>query len=862
MRRHRGDKRWLSKSRWDSRESSQNRNNNYRGKHRRGTSLSSRTIETTSDRENQDKHRESHGEHLDGQRNDEWEPPAPPSYPAANISVNGNQPYMPLPYFMQPSMYYQGLQHQMWSTYCQLASYHQTAGTSSGPNQRPSLLPFPPPHFHGNFQQLFTNRPPSLLSLPFQPPPGVRQCNGPQEDGSEKSETSDKTRKEKEEEPPPPGSEAAREKERAEIARRLQDFDKNPVAPSGEKEKSLPKEKSKPAATSQPSAKKPVGAPGKARPKDNKAPDKTLKRPATSSSSEVSKKKKKANELNEDIAKQISAMGVNEIKTLVNNPHSVKSQEILNALMKHYRELKTVELDKRRLLAPTSVDNSASFDANSIGISDLPPEIISQLEKILGFNIFQSAEQVQADDEVRIVSPDPQQSNNDQVANGDQETENCQRSEPVQILEELVFIDLRIQSDISRKMELYQRLHEIVTGSQQTRVDDTADSTSFPPVIHLGSPLQSSSGKNKSQSPEKEIIAIPSTSNPLPAKGKNDMQKKGSNPGPAKKSVKSSNGSKSTFSNYNKPPPILNNKVSFDIRSLNTEIYDMKVADSSVVLVACSNKVIYGFDLKTAKKTHELKGHVDVVTCLKHVKYYRGSVEEHVICSGGLDEQLCIFGFKSQQCVTKHYVASPILCLEFFHDHVNKAQILYAGLKNGSIYIYDVEKFIPKGTLDCGEKAILALLASKEGSLNVLLVASEDKTICLRDASTGLYLRQFSYSYVATNFVAYEDAFFCQSVSNGVTYFNIKTGAYLGFLKANCSVSKIAKYRNLLLVTLCSGAIRVYDMHTKTLVTEISGGGKLLRFIDVASENIVAAARVNDMFAMPFTPEMKAALDQ
>ncbi|CAB3361812.1 Hypothetical predicted protein [Cloeon dipterum] len=696
MKRHKGDKKWSSKSRWDPRELSQTRNNNFRGRHKRGSSSSLRTFETSSDRENQDKHRESRGEHLDGQRNDGWQPPAPPSYPAANFSVNGNQPYMPLPYLTQPNMFYQGLQHQVWSSYCQLANYHQTAGTSSGPNQRPSFFPFPPPHFHG-----------------------VRQFNGPQEDGSENNETSKQTREEKEvEEPPPPGSEAAREKERAEIARRLQDFDKNPAAPSGEKEekeKSLPKEKSKPAAASQSSAKKPAGAPGKARPKDDKAPNKTLKRPATSCSSEVPKKNKKANELDEDIAKRISAMGVNKIKNLVNNPHSVKSQEILKALMNHYRELKTVELDKRRLLAPTSVDNSASFDANSIGISDLPPEIISQLEKILGCDIFQSAEQAQADDEVCIVSPDPQQSNNNQVANGDQETGNCQPSEPVQILEELVFIDLRIQSDISRKMELYQRLHEIVVGSQQTRGDETAESTSFPPVIHLGSPLQSSS-----------------------------------------------------------------------------EIYDMKVADSSVVLVACSNKVIYGFDLKTAKRTHELKGHVDVVTCLKPVKYYRGSIEEHIICSGGFDEQLCIFGFK---------------------------------------------KFIPKGTLDCGEKAILALLATKEGSLNVLLVASEDKTICLRDASTGLYLRQFSYSYVATNFVAHEDAFFCQSVSNGVTYFNIKASLQLNQTST------------------------LVDLHDYLLDGCILGfpEGKLLCF---QNSQIVAAARMNDMFAMPFTSEMKAALNQ
>jgi hypothetical protein len=39
--------------------------------------------------------------------------------------------------------------------------------------------------------------------------------------------------------------------------------------------------------------------------------------------------------------------------------------------------------------------------------------------------------------------------------------------------------------------------------------------------------------------------------------------------------------------------------------------------------------------------------------------------------------------------------------------------------------------------LDCGNKAITAILATKEGPVNVLLVGAEDRTICLRDAQSG-----------------------------------------------------------------------------------------------------------------------------
>jgi len=70
------------------------------------------------------------------------------------------------------------------------------------------------------------------------------------------------------------------------------------------------------------------------------------------------------------------------------------------------------------------------------------------------------------------------------------------------------------------------------------------------------------------------------------------------------------------------------------------------VVDSNTVVLACSDHNVYGFGIGTSKKTHEFKGHVDKVTCVMPVNLWRGVIQEQIICSGGLDEHICIFGLK------------------------------------------------------------------------------------------------------------------------------------------------------------------------------------------------------------------------
>jgi hypothetical protein len=267
-------------------------------------------------------------------------------------------------------------------------------------------------------------------------------------------------------EPAPLGSEAARERERTEIANRLMGLDSSKTATGREPEKSA---QSKQSSAPLPNKKSPAPS-AKSTKKispiisKQKNSDKPSKRPAasTNGSSGIPSKKTNTNELDFNILRQITAMGKEEIKGIVNNPQSAKSQDILKALMKHYRELKGIELDKRRLLAPTASTSAHAYNnpvlsnVDSIEISDLPMEIINQLNNFLGCDMFGLEDAPQNNmDEVVLLDQEPAETpeaaQQQQFAEvGGTYPEPPRSNDPEKILEELVMIDMRMQADLHR----------------------------------------------------------------------------------------------------------------------------------------------------------------------------------------------------------------------------------------------------------------------------------------------------------------------------------------------------------------------------------------------------------------------------
>lgn len=361
------------------------------------------------------------------------------------------------PYQYYYSRLYDGkyLQPPMWPAY-----YHPHFNNYQYNSDRP--LSQQSSQDCDNYQPYYSMPPPLL-------PPNFGFFRNKNQNSKPATEFSPIDSSSRKDDPAPLGSEAAKERERTEIANRLMGLDSNKTPIGRDSEKAaqnklssalLPSKKLPPSSRTTKKISPTISK--------QKHSDKPAKRPATStnSNSAIPSKKANTNELDFNILRQITAMGKEEIKGIVNNPQSTKSQDVLKALMKHYRELKGIELDKRRLLAPTASTSAQSYNpvlsnVDSIEIADLPMEIINQLNNFLGCDMFghESTPQNQLD-EVVLLEPEPEET--PEASQQEQFTEfNGQFSEPPRtnnpekILEELVMIDMRMQADLHR----YYRNH-------------------------------------------------------------------------------------------------------------------------------------------------------------------------------------------------------------------------------------------------------------------------------------------------------------------------------------------------------------------------------------------------------------------
>jgi len=348
-----------------------------------------------------------------------------------------SQHYPSYPYYYPPYCQGEYMPPPMWPPYYhpQFNYQHSNEGNSNGNNYNSYQ------NGTGGFHQFYSMPPPLLPSF------GMFRNNQTNKTSPRQTKTNGES-VEEEEEPAPPGSEAAREKERADIAKRLMEMDKKP-----------PESKTETSPKPSPIIKSPQSSsrPTKKTANKTKNQEKTQKRPAIGQVSDVPSKKANTSELNANILSKIAAMGQEEIKGIVNNPQSAKSQEILKALMNHYRELKGVELDKRRLLAPTSSNSSGSYNAvfsnvDAIEIADLPQEIITQLNNFLGCNLLGLQSGPQTFEEIVLESDSAEGQENGEQFMGptDQFQPELRVQDPEKILEELVMIDLRIQADMHR----------------------------------------------------------------------------------------------------------------------------------------------------------------------------------------------------------------------------------------------------------------------------------------------------------------------------------------------------------------------------------------------------------------------------
>jgi hypothetical protein len=67
------------------------------------------------------------------------------------------------------------------------------------------------------------------------------------------------------------------------------------------------------------------------------------------------------------------------------------------------------------------------------------------------------------------------------------------------------------------------------------------------------------------------------------------------------------------------------------------------VVSKKTVVVGCEDGSSYGYSLKTGKRTHVFEGHTAAITAVCGVQVPTQDDTKFQLCSGSLDEHLCIF---------------------------------------------------------------------------------------------------------------------------------------------------------------------------------------------------------------------------
>lgn len=198
-------------------------------------------------------------------------------------------------------------------------------------------------------------------------------------------------------------------------------------------------------------------------------------------------------------------------------------------------------------------------------------------------------------------------------------------------------------------------------------------------------------------------------------------------------------------------------------------------------MAASEDGAIYRYCQRSNGILNIYKGHDAAVTCL-YVHEVPGTADSGNtrwnLFSGSLDATLRCYDIVNGS-LDRHIadVGSPIQCMD------QAWGMIFVGTKSGHISRYDIKSgCLREDNLDFSDKPVLALRASTEGARRVLIVASRNQPITIRDAQNGLYLRTISGQRTHTVYSLMRDRnlVYCGTSSTSIPVFD--------FIVSNCAI--------------------------------------------------------------------------
>ncbi|PSN32875.1 hypothetical protein C0J52_24120 [Blattella germanica] len=239
------------------------------------------------------------------------------------------------------------------------------------------------------------------------------------------------------------------------------------------------------------------------------------------------------------------------------------------------------------------------------------------------------------------------------------------------------------------------------------------------------------------------------------------------------------------------------------------------------VLAASEDGNVYCYSLKSGKFKRKYEGHSSAVTCLSVSECASSSsasdtegpegeqIAPDLFFTGSLDKHLRHFSFKTGELVQNPVnVGSPIQCMD------QNWGVVYIGTKSGEVVNYNIKNATLSEPVSIGRDSVLTLKATKEGPRHVLIVGTRNKPLSVRDATSGLLLRNVCNNWSNTVYSLFLDT--------SIVYFGTKSGTIPAVeftsgdlvcrFQAGAGVVCIRKYNNLLFAGCYDGNIYVFSI--------------------------------------------------
>uniref|UniRef100_A0A1Y1MCW8 Uncharacterized protein n=1 Tax=Photinus pyralis TaxID=7054 RepID=A0A1Y1MCW8_PHOPY len=287
---------------------------------------------------------------------------------------------------------------------------------------------------------------------------------------------------------------------------------------------------------------------------------------------------------------------------------------------------------------------------------------------------------------------------------------------------------------------------------------------------------------------------------------------------------------------------------SMEFKNFTGAILVIKVIENTV-LAASDKGQLLSFDMLNGELLQTVE--ISSVAVTSIVSTCRNDIT--TIYLGSLDTRVTIFNFQTKEIVKQETVSEPVQCMEYSWNFI------FIGSDRGTLIRFDLDTETVVDQTKISNFNILMMKASTEGPRKILVVATRNSPVSIRDALSGLLLRTMETSFSPTVYTLLIDKnlIYCGTSQHDILVYTFEDGHLARQHEATKSKGVVCMQilGNLLFAGCYNGNIYVYNIKTNAYLGIMSGPGGLMLSMEIVDDKIIVGTKSSNFKAWKIPPE-------